>query len=335
MKAIQYTRFGGRDVLQYLDLPEPTVQLDEVLIDVTASGVNFVDIRERQGVYQRADTHVGADKVLPRVSGLQAVGRVRSVGPTGDTTLIGKKVVTVVNGGGYAQVTVAPAYATVVVPEDADDFKLAALPTQWLTAWLMLNSSTQLQAGESILIHGAAGGVGSIATQLAKAMGGNPIVGSASTPEKRSFILGLGADAAVDYTAEDWPSQVLTLTKGKGADVILESIGGTVFEQNFTCLATFGRHIIFGSTREPGKPLPPRQLMSKCQAMIGIYLPVFFGRPDLIRKGMEEMVDRFMAATIQPHVSKILPLREVAEAHRLLEERLVTGALVLNPSDGS
>ncbi len=118
MKAIQYSRFGDRDVLEYLEVPEPTTQRDEVLIDVTAAGVNYVDIRERQGVYQRPETHVGADKVLPRISGLQVVGRVRSVGPLGDSSLIGKKVVTVVNGGGYAQVTVAPAYATVVIPEN-------------------------------------------------------------------------------------------------------------------------------------------------------------------------------------------------------------------------
>lgn len=332
MKAIQYSRFGDRDVLEYLEVPEPAAQQDEVLIDVTAAGVNYVDIRERQGVYQRPETHVGADKVLPRISGLQVVGRVRSVGPLGDSSLIGKKVVTVVNGGGYAQVTVAPAYATVIIPENVDDFKLAALPTQWLTAWLMLNSSTQLVRGESILIHGAAGGVGSIAVQLSKAMGASPVIGSASSEEKRSFILELGADAAVDYSAQDWPRRVLTLTNGKGADVILESIGGTVFEQNFTCLATFGRHIIFGSTSGPGQPLPPRQLMSKSQAMIGIYLPVFFARPDLIRRGLEEMVDRFITGTIQPHVAKVLPLSAVAEAHRLLEERLVTGALVLDPS---
>ena len=100
MKAIQYSRFGDRSVLEYLDLPEPAAQHDEVLIDVTASGVNLVDIRERQGVYQRPDAHVGADKVLPRISGLQVVGRVRSVGPTGDSSLIGKKVVAVVNSGG-------------------------------------------------------------------------------------------------------------------------------------------------------------------------------------------------------------------------------------------
>ena len=331
MKAIQYSRFGDRDVLEYLDLPEPVAQGDEVLIDVAASGVNYVDIRERQGVYQRPETHVGSDKVLPRISGLQVTGRVRSVGPQGDKSLIGKKVVAVVNGGGYSQVSVAPAYATVPIPEDTDDVKLAALPTQWLTAWLMLNASTQLKAGESVLVHGAAGGVGSVAVQLAKAMGADPVIGSASTEDKRAFIRELGADAAIDYSVHGWPNQVLELTKGQGADVILESIGGEVFEQNFSCLAKFGRHIIFGSTRGPGQPLPPRQLMAKSQAMIGIYLPVYFARPELIRRGLEEMAERFANGSIQAHVACVLPLSQVAEAHRLLEERAISGAIVLDP----
>jgi NADPH2:quinone reductase len=316
MKAIQYSRFGDREVLEYLELPEPVAQDDEVLIDVTASGVNYVDIRERQGVYQRPETHVGSDKTLPRVSGLQVTGRVRSVGPTGDSNLIGKKVVTIVNGGGYAEVTIAPAYATVVIPEDADDFKLAALPTQWLTAWLMLNESTQLKPGESVLVHGAAGGVGSIAVQLAKAMGANPVIGSASTEEKRQFIRGLGADAAIDYGAAEWPNEVLKITAGQGVSVVLESVGGETFEKNFECLATFGRHVIFGSTRGPGQPVPPRQLMAKCQSMVGIYLPVYFRRPELIRKGLEEMVDRFLNGSIRSNVAKVLPLSQVAEAHR-------------------
>jgi NADPH2:quinone reductase len=333
MKAIQYSQFGDRSVLQYLDLPEPVAKEDQVLIDVIASGVNYVDIRERQGVYQRPETHVGSDKLLPRISGLQVTGRVREVGPQGDTTLIGKKVVAELNGGGYAQVVAAPASSTVVVPEGVDDIKLAALPTQWLTAWLMLNASTQLKTGESILIHGAAGGVGSIAVQIAKVMGAGLVIGSASTPEKREFVQRLGAHAAVDYSTSGWVEEVLRISEGKGVDVILESIGGDIFEKNFECLAKFGRHIIFGSTRGPGQPVPPRQLMAKSQAMIGIYLPVYFARPDLIRKGLEDMVEKFVSGAIQSHVDTVLPLSQVGEAHRLLEERKVSGVIVLNPAN--
>lgn len=330
MKAIQFSRFGNRDVLEYLDLPEPVAQSDEVLIDVAAAGVNYVDIRERQGVYQKPETRVGSDKGLPRISGLQVTGRVRSVGPKGDANLVGKKVVALLHGGGYAQTAVAPAYATVIVPESADEMKLAALPTQWITAWLMLNAATQLTTGESVLVHGAAGGVGSIAVQIAKAMGARLVIGSASTEDKRAFVLKLGAHAAIDYSKSDWPNAVLEITDGNGVDVILESIGGDVFEQNFECLAKFGRHIIFGSTRGPGNPVPPRRLMAKSQAMIGLYVPVYYSRPDLMRKGLEEMVARFVDGSVEAQVARTLPLSQVAEAHRLLEERQVSGAIVLD-----
>ena len=162
-------------------------------------------------------------------------------------------------------------------------------------------------------------------------MGAAPVIGSASIEEKRAFLRDLGVDAAIDYSLHDWPNQVLELTKGQGVDIILESIGGEVFEQNFSCLAKFGRHIIFGSTRGPGEPFPPRRLMAKSQAMIGIYLPAYFARPELIRKSLEEMVERFASRSVQAHVACILPLRQVAEAHRLLEERAISGAIVLDP----
>jgi NADPH2:quinone reductase len=128
-----------------------------------------------------------------------------------------------------------------------------------------------------------------------------------------------------------WVDEILHITEGRGVDVILESIGGEIFDKNFACLAKFGRHIIFGSTREPGQPLAPRQLMAKSQAMIGIYLPVYFARPDLIRIGLEDMVEKFVSGSVQAHVGSVLPLSQVSEAHRLLEERKVAGAIVLDP----
>ncbi|WP_263357253.1 quinone oxidoreductase family protein [Acidicapsa ligni] len=331
MKAIQFSRFGDRDVLEYIDVPKPFPQNDEVLIEVTASGVNYVDIRERQGIYQRAETHVGKDKGLPRISGLQVVGIVNEVGPTGDQSLIGEKVVALIPSGGYAQFVCAPSNTTVCLPASADDALIAAMPTQGLTAWLMLKASTQLRSGESVLIHGAAGGVGSLAVQLAKSMGAGLVVASASTEEKRAFAHSIGADVTVDYSLPDWPKLVLEATGGRGVDIILESIGGDVFEQNFACLATFGRYIIFGSTRGPGRPFEPRRLMQKCQTMTGIYLPVFLAKPELIRAGLTDLVTQVLKGKLRAQVAAILPLSKTVEAHRLLEERLVVGAIVLDP----
>jgi NADPH:quinone reductase len=331
MKAIQFSQFGDRDVLEYVEVPKPAPQNDELLIEVTASGVNFVDIRERQGIYARAETHVGKDKGLPRISGLQAVGHVTEVGPLGDRSLIGKKVVALLPSGGYAQFVAVLPNAMVCLPSSADDTMMAAIPTQGLTAWLMLNASTQLRPGESVLVHGAGGGVGSLAVQIAKSMGAGFVVASAGSEEKRALARSLGADKTVDYDLPGWPKVVLEATGGRGVDIVLESIGGEIFEQNFECLATFGRYIIFGSTRGPGKPFEPRRLMSKCQSMTGIYLPVFNAKPELVRQGMQYLVDQAVHGKLRAQVSAILPLSQTAEAHRLLEERQVVGAVVLDP----
>ena len=332
VKAIEFSRFGGADVLNYVNIPRPSPQADEVLIEVTAAGVNFPDIRERMGVYQRAETHVGG-VTLPRVSGLQAVGRVVEVGAKADQSLIAKKVVTLLPaGGGYAQFVNAPQSLMVVLPESADDVTMAALPDQGVTAYLTLTASTKIQPGESVLVHGAAGGVGSLAVQIAKALGAGPVIATAGSDERRAYARSIGADVAVDYAKPNWPSVVLEATGGRGVDVILESIGGDVFEQNFECLATFGRYIVFGSTRGPGAPFAPRRLMTKCQTMTGIYVPVFFAqRPDLVQKALAYLVARTLDRSIRPNVATVLGLSQTAQAHRMLEERRTVGVVVLDP----
>jgi NADPH:quinone reductase len=230
MKAIQFSRFGGPEVLEYVDLPRPAPKGDEVIIEVTASGVNFPDIRQRTGVYQRAETHVGG-VTLPYVTGLQVVGKVIEVGPEGNRTLDGKKVLAFLpQGGGYAQIAKASSGMAVPLPESVDDVQMAALPTQGLTAYLMLTALTKLTKGESILVHGAGGGVGSMAVQIAKILGASTIVATAGTQEKREYTRTIGADFSVDYEKPDWPKAVLKYTDGRGVDVLLESIGGNIFE---------------------------------------------------------------------------------------------------------
>jgi NADPH:quinone reductase len=332
MKAIQFSKFGGAEVLEFVDVAEPTATGDQLLIDVTFAGVNFPDIREREGVYNRAETRVGGVK-LPKITGLQAVGRVSALGPDADKDYLGKKVVAfLVHGGGYAQkVLVRPEFC-VVVPDSADDQQLAAIPCQGLTAYLMLTASTTLKPGESILIHGAAGGVGSIATQIARILGAGLIIGTAGSDAKRQYVKDIGADHAVDYGAPDWTDQVLAITNGRGVDILLESIGGNVFTENFKCLATFGRYVIFGSTRGPGEPVAPRSLMTKAQSIAGIYLPVFMERPDLIGAGLRFLVEHVLDGKVRANIASVLPLSNTAEAHLMLEERRATGIVLLDAS---
>jgi NADPH:quinone reductase len=307
MKAIYFESFGGRDVLKYGDMPEPQPRAGELLIVIERSSINYVDIRERQGTYNRAETHVGGID-LPHVSGLQAVGKVVAAGSDDDRSWIGKKVVAYTpQGGAYAQFVVADTNLCIEIPNsDADLY--AALPTQGLTAYLTLTASTQVRPGDSILVQGASGGVGSLAVQIAKILGAGLVLGTASTQEKLTFILGLGAD------------------------IVLESIGGDIFEKNFECLATFGRYVLYGSTRGPGQPIAPRRLMQKCQSLTGFYVPVFLQRPDLIHAGLQFLVKATAEGNLRPSIARTLPLRETAEGHRLLEEREVFGTITLDPT---
>jgi NADPH:quinone reductase len=158
------------------------------------------------------------------------------------------------------------------------------------------------------------------------------VIGTASTEERRNFVLELGADAAIGYDEQDWPAAVLELTAGRGVDVLIESIGGDVFEQNFEALATFGRYLLLGSTRGPGEPFAPRRLMTKSQAMVGFYLPVFYDRPELIGNALRFLACGVRDGFITPKVDSVLPLALAAEAHRRLEDRVVRGVIVLDPT---
>jgi NADPH:quinone reductase len=333
MKAIQYERFGGPEVLEYLDLPNPTPGAGQLLIETAAIGVNFPDIRERLGVYNNAETRVGGVQ-LPQVGGLAVAGTVVDAGPQ-TSVQVGNKVVALMKKGAYAQLAVAEEPLSAVVDDDADQVTLAGFAAQAACAHLLLQASTTLRAGESLLVHGAAGGVGSLAVQIAKALGAKPVIGTASTAERREFVKSLGADAAISYEEPGWTEQVRELTAGRGVDVLIESIGGDVFEQNFDALATFGRYLLLGSTRGPGEPFAPRRLMTKSQALIGFYLPVFYDRPELIGNALRFLADGLKTEQITPSVDEVLPLSQAAEAHRRLERREVRGVIVLDPTSES
>jgi NADPH2:quinone reductase len=333
MKAIQYERFGGPDVLEYLDLPNPPPGSGQLLIETAAIGVNFPDIRERLGVYNKAETRVGGVQ-LPQVGGLAVAGTVVAAGPQ-TSVEVGRKVVALMKKGAYAQLAVAEEGLSAVIDDDADQVTLAGFAAQAACAHLLLQASTTLRAGESLLVHGAAGGVGSLAVQIAKALGAKPVIGTASTAERREFVKSLGADAAISYEEPGWTEQVRELTAGRGVDVLIESIGGDVFEQNFDALATFGRYLLLGSTRGPGEPFAPRRLMTKSQALIGFYLPVFYDRPELIGNALRFLADGLKTGQITPSVDEVLPLSQAAEAHRRLESREVRGVIVLDPTSES
>jgi NADPH2:quinone reductase len=194
MKAVQYQRFGGPEVLEYVDIPDPVPGPGEVLVETVGIGVNFPDIRERLGVYNRPETKVGG-VTLPNVSGLAVTGRVVSAGYGVDRALVGQSVAAMLKIGGYAELAVANAALTAPLSDDVDLFEMAGIAAQGVCAHLMLQASTELRRGESILIHGAAGGVGGLAVQIANSLGASLVIGTASTQQRREFVRSLGPNA--------------------------------------------------------------------------------------------------------------------------------------------
>ncbi|NJM05347.1 zinc-binding dehydrogenase [Candidatus Gracilibacteria bacterium] len=249
MKAIQITEFGAPEVLVYTELPTPQAGEGEILIKVESAAVNFADVMRRAALTYPFPTP------LPFIPGSEVAGTVAALGPGVDEPAIGTAVFALAGAGsnGYAQYAVAPAGQVIPIPPTLNADEACALTVAGLTAALLLSEVTQLQAGESVLIPGAGGGVGSFAIQIARLLGAGTIIGAASSAIKQAAAHAAGAHHVFDYTQPDWPEQVRALTGGRGVDVVLEMSGGTVFAQSLRCLAPFGRAAIYGMAS--GTPL--------------------------------------------------------------------------------
>jgi NADPH2:quinone reductase len=188
-----------------------------------------------------------------------------------------------------------------------------------------------LKEGDSVLVHAAGGGVGSLAVQMAKLMGAGPVIAAASTPEKLDLAKGLGADVLIDYTEEDWPEQVLEATDGAGADVILEMVGGDFVQKNLRCLNVFGRMVVFGAASGELGSLAPVDLMYKNQVVAGFWVVHVLSRPDLFEPALGKVLDWVASGEVELTIGARYPLEEAREAHEAIEGRRTTGKTVLNP----
>src|SRR6266567_6820600 len=257
MKAIRINETGGPEVMHLEEIETPIPGEGEVLIKVAAAGVNYADLAQRQGAYlTRTRT--------PMTLGVEVAGTVAALGPGVSTPAEGGRVVAYVNGG-YAEYALAQATTVIPIPPSLDFPQAAAFPVQGLTAYQLLRESAHIQPGESVLVHAAAGGVGTFAVQLAKLMGAGIVVGTASNDRKIDLIRKLGADAAINYTEDNWVEQVKNATRGQGSDIILEMVGGEIAEQSLKCLAPFGRMVIYGAASGKIAQFSGIQLMYKNQ----------------------------------------------------------------------
>jgi NADPH2:quinone reductase len=315
VKAIQIKEFGGPEVLQHTELPDPEPGDGEVLVQVARSGINFADTHVTRNDYL-------ADQQLPLVPGGEVSG----------TTPDGRRVAALLMNGGYAERVAVPEAALVPVPDEVDDDQAAGLLLQGLTAWSLLNVSARLEQGESIVIEAAAGGTGSLAVQLAKRAGAGRVIALASSERKRALTLELGADAAVDSRADDLGEEILAANDGEMVDVVLEMSGGEAFEATLRTLAPFGRLVAFGIASREENEVRTGHLLRNSRAVIGFWLVHLFRRPEVLRRGIGELYGAAATGELRAVIGGVYPLSEARRAHEEIAGRRTQGKLLLDPT---
>src|SRR5204863_4705510 len=276
MRAIQIEAFGGPEVLELADVPIPEPGEGEVLIRVSRAGMNYADTHQRTNDYL-------ASYDLPLVPGGEVAG-------VCDDT--GERVVAMCGLGGYAEYATAPAALTFPIPDGVDDGTALALLIQGLTAWHLYRTAANVAEGESVVVHSAAGGVGSLAVQLAPAFGVGRLIATASSAEKRALAMELGADVAVDVAAEGLSERLLEANSGRALDVVFEMSGGEVFEASYRALAPFGRLVVCGIASQQPNTLTTGSLLRHSRAVIGFYLFAGVERPGFFDDALRELFAR-------------------------------------------
>jgi NADPH2:quinone reductase len=322
MRAIQMTEFGGPEVLKLAELPTPQAGPEETLIRVTRAGLNFADTHTRTNSYVQRAT-------LPLVPGGEVAG-IRE-----DT---GERVVALVGTGGYAEYATAPKDLVFPIPDGLDDGTALALIVQGTTAWHLYRTSGRVAEGESVVVHAAAGGVGSLAVQLGHPLGAGRVIATASSEEKRALALELGADVAVDPAAEGLTERLIEANEGRPVDVVFEMSGGEVFDASYAALAPFGRIVAYGIATNEANQVSTGSLLRHSRAVVGFYLfhclPVPGGvrRPAMFTDALSELFARAARGELKAIVGPAYPLEQAAQAQIDLRERRTTGKLLLDPS---
>jgi NADPH2:quinone reductase len=324
MKGIVVEKFGGPEVLAYRDLDDPRPKANQVLIRVHSAGVNFADTKARVGAY-----HIKQSP--PFIPGLDVAGTIVAVGPGVKILKVGQRVAAFPQGGAYCELAVADETLAFPIPDSIRDDTAAAFPVVAGTSYAMLARVAGLQANEAVLLHSAAGGVGTTALQIAKQLKARPIIATVGSDIKKKVLAELGADAVVNYRSENYVEETLALTDGKGADVILNPLAGEVLERDLGCLAPFGRLICFGHASGRPASIPSNLLQGSCRSVLGFSFGTLRStRPQEVRGIMQAVITLLAQGKIRMMVGKQFPLAEAAEAHRYIESRKSTGKILLS-----
>jgi NADPH:quinone reductase-like Zn-dependent oxidoreductase len=333
MRSVWIPKAGPPEVLEVRDGPDPAPRPGEVLIRVRAAGVNFADVSARLGLYPDAPP-------FPCVVGYEVAGVVEQA-PDVPGVAPGRRVVALTRFGGYAEAVAVPAAQVFPLPEALSFEQGAAIPVNYLTAVLMLRRFGNVQAGDRVLVHAAAGGVGMAAIQLCR-LAGAEVIGTASA-SKHAVLRDAGVAHAIDYRTQDFETEVMRLTGGRGVDIALDATGA--FRKSYRCLAPLGRLVCFGFSAAATGMTPnrlaalpkllgmglfhPIQLMNANKAVMGVNLGHLWDHIDLLRREMLGLLADTEAGRIAPVVGKTFPLADAAGAHRYIQERRNVGKVLL------
>jgi NADPH2:quinone reductase len=314
MKAIQITEFGGPEVLEHLEVDDPTPGEGEILVEVARSGVNFADTHATRNDYL-------AEQSLPLIPGAEISGR----------TPDGQRVAALLGGGGYAQKVVVPESLLIPLPDQVDDDQAAGMLLQGLTAMALVQRCARIEPGETIVVEAAAGGTGTIAVQIAKRAGAK-VIGLASSGDKREMVEGLGADVCVDSRCEDLGAAIREANGGERVDAVLHMSGGDSFDAEMGVLAPLGRMVVFGIASREQREISTASLLRGSKAVIGFWLLHLLARRDLAVPMIGELLGAVAAGDIEVTIGGVYPLSEAQRAHEDLIARRTSGKLLLDPS---
>ena len=321
MKAVRIHEFGNLDVLKWEEIDRPKPRANQVLIQVESAGVNYADLMRRQGGYPGPD--------LPSTLGLEAAGTIVELGSDVVGLEIGQKAMGMGPQGNAEYVAVNSNFVF-PYPAELDPTEAGGMPITFLTAYHLLKTRGNMQEGHTILIQAGASGVGTVATQLAKSWGAR-VITTASSQEKLDLSKSLGSDITINYTNQDFESEIDTITQGKGVDLVLECVGGEVLEKSVRCLSSYGTLISYGNASGVPANLTSTDITSANRTVIGFSMgrsPV--GTLDH-QTAMSKLFPMIIEGKAKLIVDSVLPMHEVAKAHHHLANRGTKGKVILTP----
>jgi NADPH2:quinone reductase len=322
MKAIRMHKQGPPEVLRYEECPDPSPGAGQVLVDVEAIGVNFIDVNIRSGAYP--------PPALPAIPGREAAGRVAAVGAGVSGVKVGDLVTYCGVPGAYAQKAAVPSGSLIKMPRGLDAKTGAAVLLQGMTAHYLVHTTYPVKGGDSCLVHAGAGGTGALLIQMAKRAGAR-VFATVSTEEKAALAREAGADQVIIYTREDFEEAIKKATGGKGLQVVYDAVGKTTFDKSLRCLAPRGYMVLFGQASGPVPPMEPSRLANGSLFLTRPGLADYTSTREDLQRRAGEVLSWVKSGELKVRIGATFPLAEAAEAHRRMESRQSTGKLVLVP----